>query len=56
MIVIDSSALVAIMLGEPEAEVFRARIAAAPGAVSSSVSIMETGMVLFRAQGGTGRG
>ncbi len=46
MIALDSSALVAIMRGEPEAERFLEGIAAADGSVFSAVSYLETSMVL----------
>ena len=46
MIVLDSSALVAIMRGEPEAERFIEAIAVAKGLAFSAVSHLETSMVL----------
>ena len=46
MIAIDSSALVAILRGEPEADRFLQAIAAADGPLLSSVSLLETSMVL----------
>jgi ribonuclease VapC len=46
VIVLDSSALVAIMRGEPEAECFMEAIAVADGSAFSAVSYLETSMVL----------
>lgn len=46
MIVIDSSAVVAILFGEPAAEALLARLAADPNRVMSVVSYVETGTVL----------
>jgi ribonuclease VapC len=46
MIVIDSSALVAILRREPEADGFLQIIATANGCLLSSVSLLETSMVL----------
>jgi ribonuclease VapC len=46
--VIDSSALVAIILGEPEAAAFLHSIKSAPTRSISSASYLETGMVLSR--------
>lgn len=46
MIVVDSSALVAILRREPEADSFIDAIAAAQGCVLSAVSLLETSMVL----------
>ena len=46
MIAIDSSALVAILRREPEADRFLQAIAAADGRLLSSVSLLETSMVL----------
>ena len=46
MIVVDSSALVAILRREPEADSFLRIIATAEGCLLSSVSLLETSMVL----------
>jgi len=46
VIVIDSSALIAILRREPEADRFLCVIAAADGCLLSSVGLLETSMVL----------
>lgn len=46
MIVVDSSALVAILRREPEADSFLQVIAGAEGCLLSAVSLLETSMVL----------
>ena len=46
VIVIDSSALIAILRREPEADRFLEAIATADGCLLSSVSLLETSMVL----------
>ena len=46
MIVVDSSALIAILRREPEADSFLQIIATAEGCLLSSVSLLETSMVL----------
>ena len=46
MIVVDSSALVAILRREPEADAFLEIIAAADRCLLSAVSLLETSMVL----------
>jgi ribonuclease VapC len=46
VIVVDSSALIAILRREPEADSFLRTIAMAEGCLLSSVSLLETGMVL----------
>ncbi len=46
MITVDSSALIAILRREPEADSFLRVIASAEGCVLSSVSLLETSMVL----------
>ena len=46
MIVVDSSAVVAILFGEPSASVLLARLAADPNRVMSVASDLETGAVL----------
>ena len=51
MIVIDTSALIAILRREPEADRFLRRISQADGCLLSSVSFLETSMVLA-ARGG----
>ena len=54
MIVVDSSALVAILEEEPEHREFKAIIEAAPRRVVSSVTVDETGIVLLRRRGPDG--
>ena len=46
MIVVDSSAVVAILFGEPPAEALAARLAADPDRLFSVASYLETGTVL----------
>jgi ribonuclease VapC len=46
VIVVDSSALIAILLREPEADSFIAAIAAADAVLLSSVSLLECSLVL----------
>lgn len=46
MIVVDSSALVAILRGEPEVDAFLRVIAEADGCLLSAVGLLETSMVL----------
>ena len=46
MIVVDSSALIAILRREPEADNFLQIITEAGGCLLSSVSLLESGMVL----------
>ena len=53
MIVVDSSALLAILPREPEADSFLQIIAAAEGCLLSSVSLLETSMVLAGRTGNT---
>lgn len=53
MIAIDSSALIAILRREPEADSFLQVIAAAQGCLLSSVSLLETSMVLAGRTGDT---
>ena len=55
MIVVDSSALVAILRGEPEADGFLRALASASGCLVSSVSLLETSMVLAGRAGGEER-
>ena len=52
MIVVDSSALVAILRREPEADHFLQVIAAAERCLLSAVSLLETSMVLAGRTGG----
>lgn len=51
MIVVDSSALVAILEEEPEHSRFKAAIQAAPRRMVSSVTVYETGIVMLRRRG-----
>ncbi|WP_428489481.1 type II toxin-antitoxin system VapC family toxin [Rhodopila sp.] len=53
MIVIDSSALIAVLRREPEADGFLKIIAAARGCLLSAVSLLETSMVLAGRTGDT---
>ena len=46
MIVVDSSAVVAILFGEPSTDALLARLAADPDRVMSVASYLETGTVL----------
>ncbi|PVM91208.1 VapC toxin family PIN domain ribonuclease [Caulobacter radicis] len=48
---VDASAFCAILLGEPEKQVFELRLTAASGAVTSAVAIWETVRSLVRAKG-----
>jgi ribonuclease VapC len=50
MIVIDSSALIAIVFGEPEAEAFSLLIAASETAYISTVSVLEAAIVADHAK------
>lgn len=54
MIVVDSSALVAILEEEAEHRHFKALIAQSPRRVVSSVTVYETGIVLLRRRGPEG--
>lgn len=49
--VIDSSALVAVLLGEPEAERLTTALAADPVRCISALSVLETSIVLYRRKG-----
>jgi ribonuclease VapC len=49
--VIDSSALIALLLGEPETADFVATIAAAPGRVVSAPTYLETAIVILARSG-----
>jgi ribonuclease VapC len=51
MIAVDTSALVVIALGEPERETFLKIIRDSPKALVSTVSVIETKMVLFGRRG-----
>jgi len=51
MIAVDTSAMVAIALGEPEREPFRGAILAAGRALISSASVLELRMVLYGRRG-----
>ncbi|MGH7057058.1 MAG: type II toxin-antitoxin system VapC family toxin [Acetobacteraceae bacterium] len=51
MIVVDSSALIAILRREPEADAFLRIIAEADGCLLSTVSLLETSLVLAGRQG-----
>ncbi len=51
--VVDSSAVIAILENEPEARRFSERIAEATPARMSVVSIVETSMVMYGRRGGT---
>jgi ribonuclease VapC len=53
--VIDSSALVALLLGEPEADEFTRAIALAPARRVSAASYLETGIVMSTRAGSTAR-
>jgi len=52
--VIDSSALLAILLGEPEAEPFAQAIASDPKRLMSAVSALETAIVIHARKGPAG--
>jgi len=52
--VIDTSALVAILLGEPEAEAFSEAIAGDTKRLVSVFSVLETGIVIEAKKGDTG--
>lgn len=52
--VLDTSALVAVLLGEPEAETFARAIAAARTRLVSSVTLLETGIVVEARKGKAG--
>jgi ribonuclease VapC len=49
--VIDTSAIVAILLNEPERESFTSSILAAPSRLMSAISKLEAGMVLIGREG-----
>lgn len=51
MIVVDTSALVAILLGEPDAATYRAAMMNADRRIVSAVSLLEAGIVLRSRQG-----
>ncbi len=48
MMVIDSSAIVAAITGEPEAESFRRVIGETEGAIMSALNVLESRVVLYR--------
>jgi ribonuclease VapC len=48
LIVVDSSALVAILLGDPDAPKYRDRLVVAAGALLSVANYVETGQVLVQ--------
>lgn len=52
--VVDSSALLAILLREPEAEAFARLVAATPRPLISSFSVLETSVVLLQRKGDDG--
>jgi ribonuclease VapC len=52
--VIDSSALIAVLLGEPDAEVFSKAIANAPKRLVSAFSALETSIVIESKKGEPG--
>ncbi len=54
MIVVDASALLAIIQGEPEANAFLSAIRGADRALVSAVTVLETGMVLRARRGAMG--
>jgi ribonuclease VapC len=56
MIVVDSSALCAILLGEPEAEALAAVLGAADGAVLGAPTLVEASMVMAARKGDAGLG
>ncbi len=51
MIAVDTSAIVALLHGEAEADIFAARIAAEDICVVSAVSVLEASIVLARSAG-----
>ena len=51
MIAIDSSALVAITLDEPDAAIYFSRLRSIPGAIISTVSVVEARMVVHNRTG-----
>lgn len=52
--IIDTSALIAILLGEPEAELFAHAIAGAPQRLVSAFTALETGIVIEAKKGDLG--
>jgi len=54
MIVLDTSALVAILTDEPERRAFNEAIENAPGRLMSAATLLEAKMVLFARYGGAG--
>jgi ribonuclease VapC len=53
VIVVDTSAIIAILQDEPEAEAFADRLAAVPACYASAVSYQEAAMVLAGRTGGS---
>ena len=51
MIVVDSSALVAIVFSEPDSETFAAKLGASPDIAMSAATLLESSIVVARAQG-----
>jgi ribonuclease VapC len=51
VIILDSSALIALLEEEPEHEVFKAAIADAGRVAASAITLYETGIVLLRRRG-----
>ena len=54
MIVLDTSALIAILTDEPERRTFNEAIERAPERLMSAATLLETKMVLFARHGGAG--
>lgn len=54
MIVLDTSALIAILTDEPERRAFNEAIERAPERLMSAATVLETKMVLFARYGGAG--
>lgn len=52
--IIDTSALIAILLGEPEAELFASAIAVDPKRLISTFTALESGIVIEAKKGDTG--
>ena len=54
MIVVDTSALMAILLNEPESSQFRDALAEAPRKIISAVNVLEAGIVITARHGSDG--
>lgn len=54
MIAVDTSALLAILLDEPEKSLFRDALAEAPRKIVSSVSVLEAGIIMSTRRGPNG--